>query len=408
MKLEPTFDLSWGFAEMQAEYGPYQFPELALQRIWRDAHFDAARLATADGRSVRVLSPGNWNRLGGPDFHGAQLRFGEELLVGDVEVHVHADDWYAHGHERDSAYADVVLHVVLFPVPAGSFTRGFGGRAIPIVALLDLIPEDLESHAAAFALEAAGWRQTGVPPNLIAVLDSPDREAQIRGAALVRWERKVADAKKRIARLGWSAACHAAALEVLGYSRNRVAMLRVAEEWPLERWRAQCPRIQDMVAAQVGRWGRQGYRPANAPAVRLAQYARWIEGDPEWPAWLAEAEVPPLVVEADDWWTLGPAGRRFREWFRDDLCAGSIGGRRFDTLVCDAFLPLLAARDRSQLELAWVAWPAGDIPDRVASLLAHGALRLRPRQRVANGWVQGIWGFCLETPKPSGGTLGGS
>lgn len=393
---------------MQADYGPYQFPELALQRIWRDSHYDEARLVTADGDSVVVAFAGTWNRLGGPDFRGAHLQLAGQSVVGDVEVHVHAADWRGHGHDLDPAYADVVLHVVLFPVSAGSATWGYGGRRIPIVALLDLIPEDLESHAAAFALEPRGLRPAAIAPAALQDLDRAGREAVIRSSALRRWKRKVADARLRIALLGWEDACHAAALEVLGYSRNRVAMLRVAGEWPLERWRLEAPRVVDLVAAQAGRWSRQGFRPANAPAFRLGQYARWMEGDPRWPAWLRQADLPLATVSLDDPWVLGPSGRRLRAWFRDHLCAGSVGGQRFDTLVCDAFLPLLAALERPDLELAWLAWPAGDIPERVAELLARRLEPPRPGRRVANGWVQGIWGCCRESSAPSGGTLGGS
>jgi hypothetical protein len=29
--------------------------------------------------------------------------------VGNIEMHVHADDWYAHGHETDPAYENVIL-----------------------------------------------------------------------------------------------------------------------------------------------------------------------------------------------------------------------------------------------------------------------------------------------------------
>lgn len=399
---------AWKFAELQADYGPYQFPELALQRIWRDLHFEAARLITCDGRSVEIIHPGTWNRLGGPDFLGACLRIGGRSVVGDVEVHVRADDWRAHGHDQDPAYADVVLHVVLFPEPAGASTLGYGGTAIPIAVLLDLIPEDLESHAAAFALESIGWRPSTPIPASLEVLDPAGREAQIRTAAARRWDRKVADARIRIARLGWNDACHTAALEVLGFSRNRAAMLRVASEWPLDRWRGEAPRISELVAAQAGRWSRQGCRPANAPAVRLRQYARWIEAGPYWPESLREADLPLPELISGDPWELGPRGQQLRHWFKGQLCAGAVRGRRFDTLVCDAFLPLLAAVDRLHLELAWVAWPAGDIPSRVAVLVQGRVGKPRPLRRVANGWVQGIWECCLEPTRASVGSLSGS
>src|SRR5438094_10651668 len=116
-------------AEIQGLYGAFSFPEKLLQKIWLRGDFNRAAAVTADGRHVRVIHPGKWNLLGGPDFRGAGLAVGEEReTVGDIEVHLHAGDWDAHGHARDHAYDGVVLHVVLFFPEAGQITRGFDGR----------------------------------------------------------------------------------------------------------------------------------------------------------------------------------------------------------------------------------------------------------------------------------------
>src|SRR3954465_8232897 len=121
-------------AELQGLYGPFSFPEKLLQKIWLRGDFDGASAATTDGRRVRILHPGKWNLLGGPDFRGARLRFcaGAEIN-GDVEVHLRATDWDAHGHARDAAYDGVVLHVLLFPPDSAQATKGAGGRTIPML-----------------------------------------------------------------------------------------------------------------------------------------------------------------------------------------------------------------------------------------------------------------------------------
>ena len=64
------------------------------------------------GRRFTVVSPGSRNALSGPDFLNARLQFEETLWAGHIELHVRASDWYAHGHERDPNFANVVLHVV--------------------------------------------------------------------------------------------------------------------------------------------------------------------------------------------------------------------------------------------------------------------------------------------------------
>ena len=408
MNSNPASDLPLRFAELQADYGSYHFPELALQHIWRDGLLDCTRLATADGRPVEVLHPGTWNRLGGPDFLGAVLMIGGSKHVGDVEVHIHAADWQAHGHAADPAYATVILHLVLFPEPVGAVTRGYAGNAIPIAALLDLIPEDLESYAAAFALETLGGQSRARDPAALRALAREDQEAVLRVSALRRWQRKVADSRVRIARLGWDDACHTAALEILGYSQNRLAMHRLAGEWPLERWRSEPPRVADLLASQAGRWSRQGCRPANSPGLRLRQYSQWLSSAPHWPTWLREADFIARTLVEGDPWVLGRRGQELRRWLRDGLCVGAIPARRCDTLICDGFLPLLAALDRSDLEFPWLAWPAGDIPQSVESILGQVVTKPRPTRRVANGWVQGIWEGCLAAAALPAGFLGGS
>ena len=66
----------WAVAEIQGLYGPFTFSERLLQKIWLRGEFDAAHAVLEDGRPLRVLHPGRWNLLGGPDFRDARLSFG--------------------------------------------------------------------------------------------------------------------------------------------------------------------------------------------------------------------------------------------------------------------------------------------------------------------------------------------
>ena len=86
-------------------------PELAIQKQWSEIR-RGAEFMLANGVSLRVLSPGTWNRMPGPDFRNAKLELNGKTLRGDVEVHGKTSDWIAHGHGCDPAYDDVILHVV--------------------------------------------------------------------------------------------------------------------------------------------------------------------------------------------------------------------------------------------------------------------------------------------------------
>ena len=69
-------------------------------------------LETTDGRRVEVIDPGLHNRNSGPDFFNAKVKIDGTLWVGNIEIHDKSSDWYLHGHDSDTHYDNVVLHVV--------------------------------------------------------------------------------------------------------------------------------------------------------------------------------------------------------------------------------------------------------------------------------------------------------
>ncbi len=402
-------------AEIQGLYGAFSFPEKLLQKIWLRGNFDRARLATTAGNPVHVAQPGKWNLLGGPDFLGARLRFGTERETeGDVELHLHARDWEAHGHAADPAYARVVLHVVLFPPEAEHRTIGAGGREIPVAALLPLLRHDLEEFAAEEAVEILADRTAERIPEELGQLPERELRALLARHTAERWAQKVRFAGLRQARLGWTEACHQTALEILGYRFNRAPMVRVAARWPLPRWQDGAARAAELAelayASEVGAWSLQGVRPANRPRLRLRQYARWAETIPDWPARWAElgetlkerdpaelAETATIRVQRKAW-----AIGRWRERIGAEVMGGAIGGTRADTLICDGLLPLLAARAGTNSEIAtaarhrWEAWPPGDLPPLLARGLRELALCDGKAWPATHGAAQGLLGWLID------------
>lgn len=90
----------------------FPYREDLLQFIWEQHLFDPLNLCTVDGGTVQVMRPGRLHRNSGPDLVEAQVRIAGQQWVGNVEVHNRSSEWYAHGHEQDPAYDNVVLHVV--------------------------------------------------------------------------------------------------------------------------------------------------------------------------------------------------------------------------------------------------------------------------------------------------------
>jgi len=387
-------------AEVQGLYGAFSFPERLLQKIWQRGDFDGSALRTTDGRSLKVLHPGRWNHLGGPDFAGARLVLDGHETTGDVELHLKAKDWDAHGHAVDKAYDNVVLHVVLFPC-AQTNTPGAGGRAIPILCLLPLLHHGLEEYAAEEAMEQLAGRPLHHAQEILGALCHEELNTLLSRHSEQRWLTKVHFARERIKRLGWPGACHHTAMEILGYRFNRAPMLSIASMLPVEAWAGGRVEPAQVFASFAERWSLQGVRPLNHPQLRLRQYASWWSARPDWPerlrtndqlrelAHFAEAESP-----TGDWRRMvGLKTRRIR--LRDEVCAGALSGSRLDNLVGDGFMPLLAAETDLDLRTAWSGWFAGDAPAAVVRVLRSLGVfdgRARP---VSQGAIQGLLGWIL-------------
>ena len=85
---------------------------MTMQQVWRFRLWGAGRITTNQGKTIEVVEAGKLNTGPGPDFKDARIKIDDNLWIGNIEIHRHASDWYRHGHQNDSAYDNVVLHVV--------------------------------------------------------------------------------------------------------------------------------------------------------------------------------------------------------------------------------------------------------------------------------------------------------
>lgn len=83
-----------------------------LHYLWQYKKFNVSAIKTTNNESVSILSVGQHNFNSGPDFFNAQLKIGDQIWAGNVEIHIKSSDWYVHNHEIDKAYDNVILHVV--------------------------------------------------------------------------------------------------------------------------------------------------------------------------------------------------------------------------------------------------------------------------------------------------------
>lgn len=111
-----------------------------LHFIWKYGKLAAHGLHASGGAILEIVSPGSHNLHSGPDFFDARIRINGQLWAGNVEIHVRSSDWYAHGHERDPKYENVILHVV-WEDDCAVFRAD--GSMIPVLELKNVVPSDL-------------------------------------------------------------------------------------------------------------------------------------------------------------------------------------------------------------------------------------------------------------------------
>ena len=116
-------------------------------------------------------------------------------------------------------------------------------------------------------------------------LSEAERIAFFYAEAKTRFQRKVKFAKKRLEHSSWDEACHVMLLEVLGYSRNRLAMSNIGLQHSLADWHKSAEVLYETYRAD---WKLSGVRPANQPLTRLKQYTSLLEKEPEWPKRIIE------------------------------------------------------------------------------------------------------------------------
>jgi len=386
-------------AEALGTYGPFTFSERLFQKIWDQGAFDQARLETLDGQPVRVERRGKLNLLGGPDFRHARLRIGEEgrAVEGDIELHLYAGDWAAHGHANAPAYDGVKLHVVLFPPAAKQRTLARDGSEIPTACLLPLLHHDLEEYAAEEAVETLAGRRTDTLAEAIRGYGAEGLRGHLQALAAQRWAQKLRYAGLRVRRLGFDEACHQTALEVLGFRFNRVPMLNLALRYPLNTWAGvDAVELDARFAEQEQAWARAAVRPANQPRQRLAQYAKWASACPKWPSRLGELAADwPAPLMSDDTRAVRRAASlaALREQIFLNICGGAVGGTRLDTLICDGLLPLATLRTGGAFSGLWWHWWAGDLPGFLRNARSDLRSVLTPQ---CQGAIQALIAWALE------------
>jgi hypothetical protein len=262
---------------------------------------------TSEGEELLIVKPGEHNHDSGPDFANAQVRLGDTLWAGNVEIHTRSSEWTRHGHHLDKAYDNIILHVVF---EHDQEIRRKNGELIPTLVLQGSFPPELYDSYNSFlnnhlwipcALRLAEAREMVVADWLTAL-------------SVLRLERKSVELENLLVYNGndWNQSFFQALASTLGFRINRQPFEMLARNTPvqcLEKHRDQLFQVEAMLFGQAGLlegryrgeypkklkkeyqhlknkfslrpisghlWKFMRLRPNNFPTIRLAQLAMII------------------------------------------------------------------------------------------------------------------------------------
>lgn len=138
-----------------------------LHHIWKFRLFNQLNLLSTSGETIEIVKVGNHNFDAGPDFFNAQLKIGNTLWAGNVEIHLNASDWKKHLHQHDKAYDNIILHIVY---NADEPIYRVSGETIPTLELKEKIEKKIIQNYLLLKSNS-DWipceKQVGAVPRLI-------------------------------------------------------------------------------------------------------------------------------------------------------------------------------------------------------------------------------------------------
>ena len=259
-----------------ALYGGPPLNEADLVRLWEGQRFPPEALVTRKGLALRVVYRGRLAGGPGPDFRDAVIAAGGQEWQGDVELHVAASAFRQHGHDRNPAYDNLILHVV-FRDDERRDIRLACGRSVPTLALAPWVARRAQELRLWLA-RPARWQE---PCRTAAARLGPAKVAAVlEEAGDIRFREKAAAFAAAMTTGEEEEVLYRGLMEGLGYSRNRDPFRRLAEALPWHALRSRLAgrRPEGMTtAAEAALLGTASFLPTemSTDTYVAALQARW-------------------------------------------------------------------------------------------------------------------------------------
>ena len=317
-------------------------PERLLQTIWQHQRLLREQLKTLDGnRSVSFIPVSAASKAApisaAPSSSSATAR----RQTGDIEVDLRSSGWRAHGHDRNPAFQNVILHVVWESEKPASGAP----PTLPLRAVLDSPLGELSLWLGGEAAQTLPEELRGDCCAPLRTLPAAQLLDLLHQSAHVRLQSKAAQFQARARRVGWEQALWEGLCRALGFKHNVWPMQRLAELRP--RWHT--PRTQPL-ALQARLFGISGLLPLELTRSRDRRRQ------------LRPPRLGPMVARARRILRLPPAARA--------LASARLAARQSPAAPHRPCVALVdgAATWRTKLE----RWCAREVPD---SALAEFAAR---------------------------------
>jgi len=238
-------------------YGESFIGEKFVSHIWDGGHFAKDALRAKDGRKIEVISRGQWNYDSGADFRNAEIKVGDQVQKGDVEIHVRYSHWRVHHHDVNPRYNSTILHVVMWDDGIKLLTRKQNGELIPTLILCDY----LDSSIGKLWKTIEGGEEEPSPCRTKAETMTLQSIGKVLDrAGMDRFARKTKVFGDRLQEIGEDQLLYEGIMEALGYSKNKKPFLELARKVPLENLMGQPPKkIQAILFGVAGLLPSQSY-----------------------------------------------------------------------------------------------------------------------------------------------------
>jgi hypothetical protein len=359
----------------------YPVGESFLHYIWQFQYFQKVALKTTAGETLNIIKPGILNSDAGPDFAQAKIKIDSIDWVGNAEIHVKASEWYDHKHDRDSAYENVVLHIV-WEDNRPVYRKD--GSQIPTLELKDRIDAQLIK-----SYQTLINSSLTIPCERYFIdVDVLLKHAMIDSALMRRLETKSKLIKERLDynKGDWEETTYQLLAENFGFKVNKDPFAQVAKSLSykvLHKHRKQPIQVEALLFGQAGflvaktkdeyltqlyneyqflakkyelsseqlnvsQWKFLRLRPANFPTIRLAQFASLVSAHQSIFSTLIELSNYKTLVNFFEIHQSAYWQSHYRFGKKSKSTVAGLGQTSVENIIINTIVPLLVAYGQSK------------------------------------------------------------